>query len=89
MLVYTHLEVLFMVIIVMFNVRIYKKKYQKEELNKMLNEDDYCEDYLKLSKRKIYKAFIFFRDKIDYNQKLREQLFNIVFYLTKNKYWKL
>ena len=62
-----------------------KEEISKEELNKMLN-DNHDTEYLKLSKRKIYIAYILYRDKMDSNEKLRDHLFNIVFYLTKNKY---
>ena len=55
---------------------------KEEEKKAMLN--DYGEvEYFKLERKK-YFAYVFFKDFIDGNEKLRNYLMNIIFYLIKN-----
>ena len=55
----------------------------KEEEKKAMLNDFRDSEYFKLE-RKQYFAYVFYKDKIDGNEKLRNYLMDIIFYLTKN-----
>ena len=55
----------------------------KEEEKKAMLNDFRDSEYFKLE-RKQYFAYVFYKDKINGNEKLRNYLMDIIFYLTKN-----
>ena len=62
--------------------RLNDNNIKDEEKKEMLN-DFRDSEYFKLE-RKQYCAYVFYKDNIDGNEKLRNYLMDIIFYLTKN-----